>query len=213
MVPTAPFIAFEGIDKSGKGTQSRIAAERLKGAWGTVVHFSEPNDRESLIGRHIRKILKREEPMPPMMDLQRLYVLDRAQDTVSTVLPALARGVPVVAERFALSTIAYGMLNGSMEQFVALHREVLGPWLRWPDHTIIIDISAELAMERLSREQATPQYFEKLERLQQARANYNVLARLSSGWAPAMLVTVVDGEGTPDEVSERIASVLAPYLL
>jgi len=206
-----PFVALEGIDKSGKGTQSLIVADDLKAAWGDVVHFSEPNDRDSLIGRHIRKVLKHEEPAPPIPDFQRLYVIDRAQDTVSTVLPALARGIPVVAERFAMSTIAYGMLQGSLWDYVRMHSEVLGPWLRWPDVTIIVDIPAEVAMERLAHERGKPQLFEKLEHLSRIRNAYLQLASNSWEWAPKMKVMVVDGLGTVPEVAQRIAAVLAPY--
>ena len=140
MTTKPPFVAFEGIDKSGKGTQSLIAKDMLHRAWGDCIHFSEPNDRDSMIGRHIRKILKHELPAPAPRNFQRLYVIDRAQDTVSIVLPALGRGIPVVAERFALSTIAYGSLQDSPEEYVRMHREVLGPWLCWPDLTVIIDI-------------------------------------------------------------------------
>jgi len=207
-----PFIAFEGGDKNGKGTQSLITADVLKTAFGNVVHFSEPNDRDSLIGRHIRKVLKHEYPASPIPDFQRLYVIDRAQDTVSTVLPALARGIPVVAERFALSTIAYGMLQGTAMDYVQMHREVLGPWLRWPDISIILDIPAEVAMERLARERGKPELFEKLELLTRIRSSYLQLADSGRGWAPDMRVVVVDGLGTVAEVAERIALITAPYL-
>jgi dTMP kinase len=208
----APFIAFEGIDKSGKGTQSLIAADLLKAAWGDVVHFSEPNDRDSLIGRHIRKILKREESFPPTLaDFQRLYVIDRAQDTVSTVLPALAKGIPVVAERFAMSTLAYGMLEGDMRDFVRMHHEVLGSWLRWPDLTIVIDIPAVLAMERLGREKGKPEYFERADRLSRIRNNYATLAASAREWAPGMRVVGVDGVGSVQEVAQRVADILKPY--
>ena len=206
-----PFVAFEGIDKSGKGTQALIAADLLKAAWGDVVFFSEPNDRDSLIGRHIRRVLKGEEPAPPIPDFQRCYVIDRAQDTIATVLPALARGIPVVAERFALSTIAYGMLKGDAQDYIRMHREVLGPWLTWPDLTVIIDIPASVAMERLERERGKPELFERADKLARVRAAYGALATTAHEWAPGMNIVLVPGEGTVSEVAERVAAVLAPY--
>lgn len=205
-----PFVAFEGIDKSGKGTQSLIAADLLKAAWGDVVHFSEPNDRDSLIGRHIRKILKGEEPVPQASEFQRLYVIDRAQDTVATVLPALARGIPVVAERFALSTIAYGMLANSKDVYVGMHRDVLGTWLRWPDLTMLIDIPASVAMDRLAREKGRAQHFEKKGKLIRIRDAYLQLADHHE-FAPDMQVAVVDGIGSVAEVADRVADVLRAY--
>jgi dTMP kinase len=207
----APFVAFEGIDKSGKGTQALIAADLLKRTWGDCVFFSEPNDRDSLIGRHIRRILKGEQPVPALDDFQRLYVIDRAQDTVSTVLPALAKGIPVVAERFALSTIAYGMLEGKAPHFVQMHREVLGPWLRWPDLTVIIDIPVEVAILRLARERGKPEYFEKAEKLRRIRENYRWLADYSGQFVPEMRVVLLDGQGEVAQVAERVAGVLESY--
>ena len=208
----APFVAFEGIDKSGKGTQSRRAAGRLKQAWGEVVFFSEPNDTDSMVGRYIRRVLKHEIPAPPLESFQRLYVMDRAQDTVCTVLPALERGIPVVAERFALSTIAYGSLSGDFWTYVRMHEQVLGPWLRWPDLTVFIDISVETAMERLARESGRPEYFERADKLARIREAYLQLMGTSKLFAPDMRTVVVDGEGTPDEVEARVTDVLAPYL-
>jgi dTMP kinase len=183
----------------------------LHRAWGDCIHFSEPNDRDSMIGRHIRKILKHELPAPPPRSFQRLYVIDRAQDTVSTVLPALGRGIPVVAERFALSTIAYGSLQDSPEEYVRMHREVLGPWLCWPDLTVIIDIPVKLALYRLASERAIPQLFERADKLARIRDAYLLLAQTSVQWAPDMRVVVVDGQGTVPEVADRVAAVLAPY--
>lgn len=208
-----PFIAFEGIDKCGKGTQSLLAANVLKSAWGDVVHFSEPNDRDSMVGRHIRKILKHEYPAPPIPDFQRLYVIDRAQDTVSTVLPALRAGIPVVAERFSLSTIAYGSLEGSTDEYVRMHEEVLGPWLRWPDVTIILDLPAEEAMRRLAREKGKPELFEKLDSLTRIRRAYLDLAEDSKRWAPDMNVIVLDADYPVLTVQEKVAAALTPYLL
>jgi len=211
MTMKPPVVAFEGIDKSGKGTQSLIAADCLRRAWGDCVHFSEPNDRDSMIGRHIRKILKGEFPAPALKDFQRLYVIDRAQDTVATVLPALERGIPVVAERFALSTIAYGSLTRPAEEYVQMHREVLGPWLRWPDLTVIIDIPVDVALERLAKERGAPELFERADKLMRIRSAYLSFAQLDADWARAMNITVVDGLGTVPEVAERVAAVLAPF--
>ena len=207
-----PFVAFEGIDKCGKGTQSLLAKDLLRRVWGDVVHFSEPNDRDSMVGRHIRKILEHELPPPALSDFQRLYVIDRAQDTVCTVLPALERGIPVVAERFAMSTIAYGSLSGHADDYVQMHQEVLGAWLRWPDLTIILDLPAEQAMTRLALEKGKPELFEKMEALTRIRQAYLDLAKDSERWAPDMKVVVVDADYQVPAVAKKVAAVLAPYI-
>ncbi|HUO75528.1 MAG TPA: dTMP kinase [Candidatus Paceibacterota bacterium] len=206
-----PFIAFEGIDKCGKGTQSLKAVDFLRGVWGNVVFFREPNERDNHTGRLIRRILQHELPAPANDALQRLFVIDRAEDTVCTVLPGLEHGRPVVADRFALSTIAYGALTGCADLFIAMHREVLGPWLRWPNLTVLMDIPAEVAMQRLARERGAPELFEKLESLAKIRQAYLDIAASSRAWAPDMRVEVINGDRPVDTVAAEIQMILAPY--
>jgi len=206
-----PFVAFEGIDKCGKGTQSLKAVDFLRKAWGNCVFFREPNERDNHTGRLIRRILQHELPAPPNQAFQRLFVIDRAEDTVCTVLPGLEHGRPVVADRFALSTIAYGALTGQAETYIWMHRDVLGPWLRWPDVTILMDIPTEVAMQRLSQERGTPELFEKLESLAKIRQAYLDIAATSRTWAPDMRVEVINGDRPVDIVAAEIQKLLAPY--
>jgi dTMP kinase len=210
---TPPFIAFEGIDKCGKGTQTLLAVDGLRTVWGNCVFFREPNERDNHTGRLIRRILQHEIPAPANEDLQRLFVCDRFVDTVCTVLPGLESGRPVVADRFALSTIAYGALTGDAMRYVQMHREVLGNWLTWPDLTVILDIPPEVAMERLSRQDGKrAELFEQVEKLRKIRMVYLMLSTTSRDWAPDMRVEVVDGNRPIDTVAADIRTVLAPYL-
>ncbi len=191
----AKFIAFEGIDKSGKDT----LCDRIKG-WMeqrgiTVVTGSEPNDH-SPIGQYIRLILQQRRPPPDSpLEFQRLYVLDRTIDTVCTIQPALESGAAVLMVRFHLSTFAYG--EGSPAALKELHHVVAGSFLRWPDLTIVVDISPEEAMRRLQREEGEPQYFETLERLGRARQRYIDLTHNTDLVGRVLLV---NGERPPDEI-------------
>jgi len=208
-----PFIALEGIDKCGKGTQTQKVLNMLREVWGNAVFFREPNERDNLTGRLIRRILLHELPAPPNEELQRLFVMDRAVDTVCTVLPGLEHGRPVVADRFALSTIAYGALTGDAMRYVQMHREVLGSWLRWPDLTIILDIPPEVAMERLARQEGRrAELFEQVEKLRKIRMAYLMLSTSSRDWAPEMRVEVINGNRPVDVVAADIRSILTPYL-
>src|SRR5579883_1022607 len=99
------FITFEGMDGSGKTTQLRRLAERLRGMGHTVVETAEPGG--TVIGRKIRQILldagTRE--LSSTAELL-LYFASRAQNVEETILPALARGEIVLADRFTDSTLA-----------------------------------------------------------------------------------------------------------
>jgi dTMP kinase len=195
-----PFVAFEGIDKCGKGTQSLRVAEFLADIYGSVFHFHEPNYEASMVGKHIQRILQRELPAPDLEAFQRLYVINRAEDTVCGVLPALEAGTPVVADRFVLSTVAYGSLTQDAETYVNMHREVLGPWLTWPDLTIIIDISAKEAMRRLELEGGKPELFERADKLSRIRTAYLSLEAPMRMHAPQMKIAIISGEQSESSV-------------
>jgi len=170
-------IAIEGIDKAGKHTQQGFISEWLVDRGYMVKIMSEPNDN-SPIGCHIRRILKREVPAPELFEMQRLFVLDRALDLVLHICPCLEepnRGVLI--ERFALSTLAYGMTEYSADELIDLHYSVIGSFMLWPDITYFLDVSAEEAMRRLKMQQGIPQFFEKMYTLRKIRKNYLTLAK------------------------------------
>jgi len=200
MNTTPPFVAFEGIDKCGKGVQSHRTADWLKDIYGNVFRFHEPNYEASMVGRRIQQILTHEVPAPELEAFQRLFVIDRAQDTVCGVLPSLEASIPVVADRFTLSTIAYGSLTRDVETYVQMHRDVLGPWLRWPDLTIILDIAADEAMRRLGLEGGKPELFERADKLGRIRSAYLALPEAMRQFAPTMRVVVINGEQSKDAV-------------
>jgi|SRR3989338_2840522 len=144
-------ISFEGIDGAGKRTQVIKTKEWLEELGEKVVWSSEPNDVSGVFGTQIRKILKHELSGPEdPIEFQRIYILDRAQDIFFFIKPALNEGKIYLMERFALSTIAYGMLSGkSADFFIEMHKQILGPSMIWPHLTILLDLPAKVAMERL----------------------------------------------------------------
>lgn len=204
-------IAFEGIDGCGKQTQlnkTRLWLESL----GFSVQFShEPNEESSPIGKTIKKILSGEMPMPEeAAEFQRLYVIDRAQDTIAYILPALRKGHIYLIERFALSTIAYGMLSGKpAEFFIKMHQDVIGSHLVWPHRNIILDVSAEEAIRRIAVNRGRPEYFERADLLSRIRNHYLALADLPEFRARTV---VTNGERTPDEVFEDVKRAIEPIL-
>lgn len=206
------FIAFEGIDGAGKLTQLLKTHEWLEGLGYSVGWSSEPNDRSSPIGQRIRSILRHEVPAPAdAVEFQRMYVIDRAQDLFAFIQPRLEEGMIYLIERFGLSTIAYGMLSGaSAEVFIKLHEAVLGPSMRWPDLTILLNCSVETAIRRrhaVSGE--SPQFFERFTLLERVREHYLALA--SHPYFRAG-VAVVGGEPPADEVFEHVKKFIEPRL-
>lgn len=198
------FAAFEGIDYSGKNTHLRLLENWLIEKGFSVDVGSEPVE-STPIGKQIRVILEHKIPAPAPYELQRLFVIDRAQDIVCFIKPALEKGSIVLRERYALSTLAYGMLSKyPVEDYIQLHNKVIGQFMLWPDITFVLDISAEEAVRRMEKAKAVPQLFEKKEKLEVIRRNYLTLAERSD----LGKVVVIDGEREKEEVFKDVVKSL-----
>ncbi len=104
LASTSLFISFEGIDGSGKTTQTAWLARALADAGHCVVETREPGGTP--LGRQLREILLADAPRTPEAETL-LFAADRAQHVAEVIRPALARGDIVVCDRFADSTRAY----------------------------------------------------------------------------------------------------------
>jgi|SRR5665213_2158739 len=100
------FITFEGPDGSGKSTQARMLAERLRGEGRPVLETVEPGGTP--IGQQIRRILldPANKEITPVVELLLMFAA-RAQNVEQWILPALNQGQIVVSDRFTDSSIAY----------------------------------------------------------------------------------------------------------
>ncbi|MEK7501242.1 MAG: hypothetical protein AAB642_03925, partial [Patescibacteria group bacterium] len=159
-----------------------------------------------LVGRYIRRILKKEVPGPGSHRLQRLFTLDRAQDIVCLIQPALDSGHFVLWERFAHSTLAYGMLDGDPERYLKLQYDVIGPFMIWPSLTLVFDVSGEEAVKRMGGLEGA-ELFEKRDILERVRQNYFALAK---DWPKSGLgeMVVVNGERPPQEIFEEVKAII-----
>ncbi|GEM_PF-3576150 len=221
MEPLRLLIAFEGIDGAGKWTQMHKVRDWLGELTNYEVPFSsEPSDDPDSgtpLGRTIRKMLKGELPRPEdPYEFQRIYVLNRAELIACFMRPLFEKraklGIPCpyLKERYALSTVAYGMLSGRPpEDFIKLHEDVVGPQMIWPDLTILLDLSAEEAIRRIAKGRDHTEFFEKKERLEKARANY-LKARYIGPFAGK--VAVVNAEQSEEEVFLGVQAAIMPLL-
>ncbi len=213
------FIDFEGPDKCGKSSIIWLMERsNILQCSAPVLFGREPTDMP--IGVHIRKILEHKYPAPEdPRDLQRMFVLDRAQDVVCVIEPALREGKVVLYDRYALSTLAYGISSvlpahmGDMaEDLLHLHGKILGPFMVWPDVTYLVMITAEEAIRRLQAEGAVPQLFERREKLERIIAAYHWLY---GHWRDLRLpgeCVLIDGMSPRAGVGNRVLQDLRPRL-
>jgi dTMP kinase len=141
------FITFEGPEGSGKTTQIRQLAERLKARGLNILQVREPGGTS--IGDQIRDVLHdhKNEAMDPHAELL-LYSASRAQLVAQVLRPHLAAGGIVICDRFADSTMAYqgygrGLDLDALRQITRFATDGLSP-----DLTLYLDIDPEQGLQR-----------------------------------------------------------------
>lgn len=139
------FITFEGIDGSGKTTQSKLLADHFKQMRGedNVVLTREPGGTD--FAEKIREVLLTNN-IDPISELL-LLISMRYEHMKKLILSALAEGKIVICDRFIDSTIAYQGygLGVDLELIRKLH-ELLE--IKRPDVTFILDIDVDIALSR-----------------------------------------------------------------
>ena len=142
----ARLITFEGIDGSGKSTQARLLAERLRAAGGDPILTREPGGSPG--AEAIRRLLVEGEPdrWSPETEIL-LFTAARRDHVERTIGPALAAGRDVVSDRFVDSTRVYqAAVRADLRDLVdMLHDRLIG---REPDLTIILDVDPATAASR-----------------------------------------------------------------
>lgn len=200
------FIAFEGLDGSGKSTVFSHLARRLEAE--KIPHGFTHEPTEGAIGKKIYDILYGRAAMVSGRELQRLYIEDRKEHIETFIEPALKNGMLVLCDRYWLSTLAYGMLTEPKEVFIELHRKILGNNFLLPDFTILLDLPASLAMERLGKSSRSLDFFEKVGKQERIRSHYLELA--SSAIDPN--VAIIDAALEPSAVAESVWESLKSHL-
>jgi len=198
----AAFIVLEGGDASGKSTQARRLADRLRSRGRDVVETFEPGATQA--GAAIRALLlDGDGPIAPTTEAL-LLAADRAQEVADVIRPALARGADVVSDRFVPSSLAYqGVARGlGLDEVEKLNRWATGGLE--PDLVVVLDVDDAVAASR----RAGPR-----DRLERAGAEFHAAVRdayrtlgADRGWV------VLDGNDGAEIVSERVWTVVRERL-
>ena len=209
---TGKFITFEGGDGAGKSTQIRILATRLQNSGRTVVTTREPGGTPT--AETIRRLLLSglAEPLGAEGEAI-LFAAARADHVDRVIRPALERGDWVLSDRFVDSTRVYQGGAGAGETLLnALERVAVGGTR--PDLTFILDIPAELGLERVRERLVTvgapPDRFEGEALAEQERRRQAFLAIAAK--EPDRCV-VVDGTQRQEHIADHIWRAVSERLL
>jgi len=184
-------ISVEGIDASGKTTQARLLAEKLRSLGLDVLLSTEPT--KGPIGALIKRLLRGDERPPPVIEAI-LFALDRFWHVEQVVRPALEEGKVVVLDRYYHSSLAY---QGSAGLDMAWLRAI-NSFAPRPDLAIYIDVRPEEALKRIRRPRTV---LERLPVQEAVRRAYLSLVREGE-------LVMVDGERPIETVAEDIWAIV-----
>ena len=173
------FVTFEGGEASGKTTQIRRLAEKLKTLHWPVLTTREPGGTP--IGEAIRKLLAQEWDQETVCSETELLLFEasRAQLVRTVLQPALARGDCVLCDRFADSTRVYQGVARQLSTEIVAQLNNFATGSLQPDLTFVLDLPAQESFRRVQARKG--QTLDRIERenldfYEQVRAGYLRLA-------------------------------------
>ncbi|WP_412554044.1 dTMP kinase [Shimia sp. MIT1388] len=201
------FITFEGIDGSGKSTQAKLLADRLRAEGFEVVLTREPGG--SIGAEEIRALVLEGDPDRWSAETEiLLFTAARRDHLERTILPAVAAGKIVICDRFADSTRMYqGLSRGDLRGIVdQLHSLMIG---REPDLTVLIDMDPATGLARAKSRQTAEERFEDFGQALQEQMRKGFLD-LSKEYADRF--RVIDGASDMNSVSDAVYATVKQHI-
>jgi dTMP kinase len=142
-------VTLEGVEGSGKTTQALRLVEGLRAQGLPVTAVREPGGTQ--LGEKVREILLSVQHHDIAAWAEAgLYTAARAQLLKEVVIPRMAKGDIVVADRFVDSTFAYQGAGRGLEMQVLMAMQMVLKVK--PDLTILLDLAAEDGLRRQAAE-------------------------------------------------------------
>jgi dTMP kinase len=201
------FISLEGGEGVGKSTQVRALADALRQRGVEVLVTREPGG--SAGAEAIRELLlggdqDRWDPRSEVL----LFAAARADHVERTIRPALEAGKWVLTDRFADSSLAYqGGAGGlGIENVRAINAFAVDGW--FPDRSLVLVLEDGNQRAHARDTEGSDRiggrddgYHRKVE------AAFNIIAA-----EEPERVKLIDGSGTPEEVTARLLDAIADLL-
>jgi dTMP kinase len=189
-------IAIDGIDQSGKRTQTQMLAKKIRAAGYRVSAWNFP-DYTTQLGRELRIYLTSKK----RFDFHAVHLLYAANkwERAASLNRQIDLGRILIVNRYTPSNLAYGVAHGlSLSWLESLENE-----LPKPDAVLILDVSPRTSFRR--KKQRRDAHEGDLSYLKEVRSTYLRLAKKYS-W------TVIEGERDPKAVNVELWRAVAPVL-
>ncbi len=193
------FIAFEGIDGSGKSTQIGLLAERLKKEGVCCYTTMEPTNAP--VGSLVRQVMTGRIRMDNKA-IAALFAADRLDhllNEVDGIASKIEEGTTVLTDRYYFSSYAYHSVDVPMEWVIRANEQ--SALILRPTVNLFIDVDPDTALERIARNRFHQELFEKKSRLVEVRENYKKAFDLLAGEEK---YTVIDGNQSREAIADNI---------
>lgn len=193
------FIVFEGIDGSGKTTQIRRLAAKLRGESKSYYLTREPTSGP--LGKLLRRYLSGDLSADDRA-VAALFAADRIDhltNPANGIAKKVNSGINVISDRYYLSSLAYQSATMPLDWVISLNAqsaEILKPTCH-----IFIDADIETALARIRRSRKTIEIYETQEKLTKIRAQYLKVIQALSNQED---IIIIDGNKSGDEVAASV---------
>ena len=166
------YIAFEGIDGSGKTSIIENLSDILNSQNKEHTIVREPGGTS--VGEGIRELLLSHDYKVNPLAEALLFCAQRSQLIEEVVLPSINNGLIVLSDRSAYSSVAYQGEGRGLGYEKIYQLNDISIQSNWPERVVLLDIDPEVS---LSRQQVADRIgSDKVEFFQKVRSGYLKLA-------------------------------------
>lgn len=201
------FIVIEGLDGSGKTTQIKALAARMRALGRHVAETAEPTTGAT--GGLVRDALSGFTPRTGT-EIAALFMADRVAHNVNPVNgieKLLGEGMDVICDRYYYSSLAYQGCVSDPEW--VFHMNVDCPQIRKPDLCVFLDLDDEACLRRMEQGRAYREIYENEDTLLAVRRRYYDSFRRLEG---RDTIRIVDADRTPEQVAEDVFAAVREIL-
>ena len=205
------FITFEGGEGAGKSTQIARLAATLRARGHDVLVSREPGGSPG--AEAVRHVLLSgaAEPLGAAMEAI-LFAAARSDHVEQVIRPAVDAGMIVLCDRFMDSSRVYQGVTGKLDPDFMRRLEEVAINGMVPDLTLILDLPAELGLERAHARRAAGDRADRYEKEEARVHEERREAFLAIARAEPERCRIIDAGRDADAVAEDIRTAVASLL-